>query len=218
MHEIEELKEDRRKASLIRRRLIGSMRESMSEREPFTFDQRLKAFERAVVRIEKQFADRDELGRRIPAVLHADHHRRGVIFDELNDVQADHENLLQLKSTANAFEAITLGCVRVYLIEPSRFFDEFVEGHRIGQGDGRNIRAVAARVIVGDLSRHARHAGTRHFLEAGLDLTDVVKFQRKKTVVLKLFKPASLKRARASEIVDSGERWLDLRGAELDRR
>ena len=148
MHQIEKLKEDRRKARLVRSRLIGSMREAMSEREPFTFDQRLKAFERSVVRIEKQFTDRDELSRRIPAVFDADHHRRGVIFDELNDVQADHENFLQLKSTANAFAARTW---RLYLIEPSGFFDEFVEGHRIGRRHRRNVRAVVARVIVGDL-------------------------------------------------------------------
>ena len=180
VHEIEKLKEDRREAGLVRRCLVGPVREAMAEGEPLAFDQRLKAVEGAVEGIEEEFADRHQLGAGVPPVLHADHHRRGVILAELNDVHADQQDLLQL-------------------VEPTRFFDQLEKGHRVRGQIHRGVRRLSG----GELRGHAGDTRPGEFLETRLDLTDIVEFQGEKAIVLELFQPAG---AMLSAIADDVQR------------
>ena len=84
---VEPLQEDGRALALVG---VGvgvavPLRELVAEEEPVVVDEGAEAGERAVVGVEQELGEREDLGRAVPAVAAVDQHRLGLAVDWVGD-------------------------------------------------------------------------------------------------------------------------------------
>ena len=66
----------RHAAALSGDRVIGTVRKSVTKRQPLLLNKRVETGQSTVVRVEKHLGERADLYRRVPTVLQAQSHRR----------------------------------------------------------------------------------------------------------------------------------------------